>query len=91
VSALSGDLLGEVPATCVTQVGTVEAVGAVSASWSEALDPEKMARLGTSLYKLTGLETTRIPFCLTVQAEALGCKVELGKIDRTSAVVGAPL
>ncbi|GAI57421.1 unnamed protein product, partial [marine sediment metagenome] len=76
-----GGPVDHVPPTCVTQVGIVEAMEATGATWPEAhKDPEKMAQLGASLYKLAGVETARIPFCLTVQAEVLGCKVDLGKI-----------
>jgi [methyl-Co(III) methanol-specific corrinoid protein]:coenzyme M methyltransferase len=47
-----------------------------------------MVDLGASLYKLTGLETCRIPFCLTVQAEALGCEVNMGTKDRQPSIKG---
>jgi [methyl-Co(III) methanol-specific corrinoid protein]:coenzyme M methyltransferase len=49
-----------------------------------------MARLGASLYDLAGLETARVPFCLTVQAEAMGCRVEMGRMDRTPGVAATP-
>ncbi len=45
-----------------------------------------MATLGAALYKLAGLETARIPFCLTVVAEALGCEVDLGNVEKTPSV-----
>jgi [methyl-Co(III) methanol-specific corrinoid protein]:coenzyme M methyltransferase len=63
----------------------------VGAYWPAAhSDPEQMVKLGVSLYKLTGLETARIPFCLTVQAEAMECKINMGTVDRQPSVAGHP-
>lgn len=91
LSAILGGPVDHVPPTCVTQVGIVEAMEATGATWPEAhTDPEKMAQLGASLYKLAGVETARIPFCLTVQAEVLGCKVDLGKIDKSPSIEEPP-
>jgi [methyl-Co(III) methanol-specific corrinoid protein]:coenzyme M methyltransferase len=91
ISAIKGESTGRIPVTCVTQVGLVEAMTSTGAAWPEAhTDPAKMAKLGASLWELTGLETARIPFCLTVQAEALGCRVEFGRIDRTPGVAATP-
>ncbi len=88
LSALRGDRPDYVPASSVTQIGIVEAMERVNAFWPEAhSDPEQMVRLGVSLYKLVGLETARIPFCLTVQAEAMGCKIDMGKKDKQPSVV----
>ncbi|MEM1985090.1 MAG: methylcobamide:CoM methyltransferase MtaA [Candidatus Korarchaeum sp.] len=87
LGALKGEKKEKVVASCVTQVGTVEAMNRIGIFWPEAhKDPEKMVELGVSLYKLIGLETARIPFCLTVQAEALGCEVNIGTKDRQPSV-----
>ncbi|MCP8318355.1 MAG: methylcobamide:CoM methyltransferase MtaA [Candidatus Methylarchaceae archaeon HK01B] len=70
------------PAVSVTQLGMVEAMESLDAKWPEAhTDPQKMATLGASLWELIGIGSIRIPFCLTVQAEALGSKVRLGTIN----------
>ncbi len=88
LSALRGERVDRVPVSAVTQVGTVEAMAKTQAFWPDAhSDPEKMAALGVSLYRLAGLEAARIPFCLTVQAEAMGCPVDMGKGDRPPTVV----
>lgn len=39
---------------------------------------QKNGKTRKLLYELAGLECARIPFCLTVEAEAMGCKVDLG-------------
>lgn len=50
----------------------------VEAPWPEAdSDPEQMAKLAIANYELSGLEAVRIPYCLTVLAEAMGCEVNM--------------
>jgi len=72
-------------------VGIVQAMEKIGASWPAGhSDPEQMVKIGVSLYKLAGLETARIPFCLTVQAEAMGCKVNIGTIDRQPSIAEHP-
>jgi len=91
LSALRGEWTGKPPASSVTQVGIVQAMEKVGAAWPQAhSDPEKMVTVGTALYKLAGLKTARIPFCLTVEAEAMGAKVEIGTMDKQPSVRGTP-
>ena len=91
LSVLSGDAVDVTPVVSVTQLAVTEAMDKIGASWSEAhSDPEKMAKLGSSLYELAGLECTRIPFCLTVEAEAIGAKVDLGGKDKPPQVLSSP-
>nr|WP_245314904.1 methylcobamide:CoM methyltransferase MtbA [Methanococcus voltae] len=47
--------------------------------WPEAHnDPQKMADLTYGLYKNGGFENVGVPFCMTVEAEAMGAKVKMG-------------
>jgi [methyl-Co(III) methanol-specific corrinoid protein]:coenzyme M methyltransferase len=79
------------PVISVTQLGIIEAMEKTGSFWPEAhSDAEKMAVLGSSLYELAGLECARIPFCLTVEAEAMGCKVDLGNKNKTPQIVESP-
>lgn len=58
---------------------TVEAMRQVDASWPQAhRDPRKLARLAASTFELTGVPCCTVPFCLTLEGEALGCPVEWG-------------
>lgn len=58
---------------------TVEAMKQVDASWPQAhRDPRKLARLAASTFELTGVPCCTVPFCLTLEGEALGCPVEWG-------------
>ena len=45
-----------------------------------------MADLAIGVPKVLGLESVRMPYCLTVEAEVMGCTVDLGKQDRTPMV-----
>ncbi|MDR2623896.1 MAG: MtaA/CmuA family methyltransferase [Methanobrevibacter sp.] len=91
LSALSGNDVDVAPVVSVTQLAVVEAMDKTGASWTEAhTDPEKMAKLGSSLYELAGLECARIPFCLTVEAEAIGAQVDLGGKDKPPHLLSAP-
>jgi [methyl-Co(III) methanol-specific corrinoid protein]:coenzyme M methyltransferase len=46
---------------------------ATNCFWPDAhKDPKKMAILGAACHELQGLETVRVPFCITVAAEACG-------------------
>jgi [methyl-Co(III) methanol-specific corrinoid protein]:coenzyme M methyltransferase len=87
LASLRGEKHDRIPASSVTQVGVVAAMEKIGVFWPDAhYDAEKMAKLGMSLYKLVGLEAARIPFCLTVQAEAFGCEIELGSKDTQPSV-----
>ena len=91
LKVLSGEESDITPVISVTQVAVVEAMEKTNAFWPEAhTNAEKMATLGSSLYELAGLESARIPFCLTVEAEAMGCKVNLGGEDRTPQIAETP-
>jgi [methyl-Co(III) methanol-specific corrinoid protein]:coenzyme M methyltransferase len=60
---------------------------AVKVYWPDAhTDPHKMATLAAAPSKVFGFECVRLPFCLTVEAEVGGCRVDLGKMDRTPMV-----
>ncbi|RLE53586.1 MAG: methylcobamide--CoM methyltransferase [Candidatus Methanomethylicota archaeon] len=91
LNAFLGKSVDRVPATCVNQTGTVEFMEATGAKWPEAhRDPELMVKLAMAAYELAGLETARIPYGLTVLAEALGAGDEMGTIDRQPSVKLSP-
>jgi [methyl-Co(III) methanol-specific corrinoid protein]:coenzyme M methyltransferase len=58
---------------------TVEAMNKVDARWPEShWEPKKIARLAASTYELTGVPCCTVPFCLTLEGEALGCPLDRG-------------
>ncbi|MEM3583791.1 MAG: uroporphyrinogen decarboxylase family protein [Nitrososphaerales archaeon] len=75
--------IDRLPATNVITTYTIEGMEIFDAYWPDAhKDPVKMAKLGAALHELAGLENVEIPFELTLEAEALGIKLEFfeGKI-----------
>jgi [methyl-Co(III) methanol-specific corrinoid protein]:coenzyme M methyltransferase len=87
LAALDRKKLDRPPVICFTQIATVDAMDSVKVYWPEAhTDPHKMAILAAAPSKLFGFECVRLPFCLTVEAEVGGCRVDLGKMDRTPMV-----
>ena len=56
-----------------------EAMTASGSPWPVAhTDPELMARLAVATQRATGFDNVGLPFCMTVEAEALGAQVNLG-------------
>ncbi len=87
LAALDRKKLDRPPVVCFTQIATVDAMDLVKVYWPDAhTDPHKMATLAAAPNKLFGFECVRLPFCLTVEAEVGGCRVDLGKMDRTPMV-----
>lgn len=80
--ALECKPVDKVPVCSVTQTGTVEMMELTGAKWPEAhYDAKKMASLAFAGYELANLEAVRFPFCTTVIAETLGCKIDPGTLD----------
>ncbi|MGE0875461.1 MAG: MtaA/CmuA family methyltransferase [Burkholderiales bacterium] len=58
---------------------TVEAMKMVDARWPDShWEPKKIARAAASTYELTGVPCCTVPFCLTLEGEALGCELDRG-------------
>ncbi len=90
-NVLNGKEVEITPVITVTQSGILDAMKLTGTSWPTAHeDPEQMATLGASLHELAGLEDAKIPFCLAVEAESMGCEVDLGSGGRTPEVVKSP-
>ena len=66
----------QIPCINSTSVATIEFMKAYDAYWPLAhKDPVKMAKLGSAAHRLCGLDNVSIPFCMTVEAEALGAQI----------------
>jgi len=60
-------------------VATIEAMDLCGCPWPEAhRDLDQMVRLALAVYDGGGLENLAVPFCMTVEAEALGAEIEFG-------------
>jgi [methyl-Co(III) methanol-specific corrinoid protein]:coenzyme M methyltransferase len=76
----------------MTTAATTELMDYCGAAWPDVhTDAKLMTKLGLSMYPFVGLESCRIPYCLSYEAEALGCKVDLGKKNSTPMVKSNPL
>ncbi len=87
LSALSGGRVDKVPAWLPVVPVTVSMMELSRAPWPGShSDPEQMARLAAMPWELAGLATATVPFCLSLEAEALGCQLDWGAINRTPSV-----
>ncbi len=60
--------------------------------WPDAhCDPRAMSRLALGVQRLTGADNLGVPFCMTVEAEAMGAAVTMGTVDSEPRVAGYPL
>jgi [methyl-Co(III) methanol-specific corrinoid protein]:coenzyme M methyltransferase len=77
---LYGKLSKDIPVICANQTGTVEVMEKVEVFWPDAhVDPEKMAKLALAGHTVLRFESVRVPFDQTVEAEALGAEIRMGK------------
>ncbi len=78
LNAISGREVDRIPVISATSVAVEDFMRASNAWWPDAhRDPEKMTKLGSAAHRIAGLESVNVPFCLTVEIEALGCQVSL--------------
>ncbi len=79
IAALKQEKLDRPPVAVFTTCDTLGMMKACGSAWPEAhSDPQKMATLACAQADYFGLESVRAGFCLTEEAEAFGCKVEMG-------------
>ncbi len=77
-NAFAGKEVEKVPAASIVSVALVEGMERSGAGFPEShTNAEKMLTLGESAHKYAGVESINLPFDLAIEAEALGCKVDL--------------
>lgn len=77
------------PVAVFTTCDTIGMMKACGSSWPEAhSDPQKMATLGCAQADYFGLESVRAGFCLTEEAEAFGCPVDMGTMHSSPMLKG---
>ena len=80
--ALQREPVDRPPVICpggMMTMATRSAMEACGAAWPAAhTDGRAMAAIVFATQKETGLECLSVPFCMTVEAEALGCRVDMG-------------
>lgn len=84
LNALRGEAADRAPFICpggMMNMAVTELMDAAESWWPDAhSDPEKMARLTLAANRVGGIENTGVPFCMTVEAEAMGAQVDLGAL-----------
>lgn len=84
LAAMKLEKLDRPPVAVFTQSATIDQMDAINTFWPEAhSDPKMMCELGAAQATVFGFEAVRSAFCLTAEAERLGCTVDPGKKDRT--------
>lgn len=80
------------PAVAIfTQSATLGQMEKCGAAWPEAhKKPELMAKLAAAQIECFGYEAARASFCLTAEAERLGCKVQVDKKDAAPMIKNHP-
>ena len=79
ISILNREEVDRVSVACPLQTGTFEMMEKINVFWPAAhYNSEMMAELSYAAHRLAGIESVRVPFCLTVEAEILGCKIGEG-------------
>lgn len=95
LKALQGDACDRPPFICpggMMSMMTVEAMSALSACWPQSHNnAAEMARLARGVQELTGIENLGVPYCMTVEAEALGARISLGTPESEPRVAAYPL
>lgn len=77
-NAFKGKEVEKVPVASIVSVALVEGMEKTGAGFPEShINAEKMIALGESAHKYAGVESINIPFDLAIEAEAMGCTVDL--------------
>jgi len=86
-SALCGGRVDRIPVWLPVVPVTVAMMETARSPWPAShSDPEQMAKLAAMPWELARLPTATVPFCLSLEAEALGCQLDWGTISRTPSV-----
>lgn len=82
IAAMNKENLDRPAVAIFTQSATIGQMDKVGAAWPEAhKDAALMAKLAAAQADVFGYEAVRTSFCLTAEAERLGCKVAVDKKD----------
>ena len=77
LAALRGEPVDRAPVFSANQTGTYAQMDATGAAWPEAHQKaEPMAALAAGAYTVLGFDAVRVPYCQTIESEALGATVK---------------
>lgn len=82
LSVLNGNEADRVPCICpggMMNMVITELMNECGIMWPEAhTDEEQMAKLSAAVYDYGMFENYGVPFCMTIEAESMGAKVDMG-------------
>ncbi|MBN1785727.1 MAG: MtaA/CmuA family methyltransferase [Candidatus Methanofastidiosa archaeon] len=91
LNAINGKRVDHAPVVSFTQTGTKDLMDNISVYWPEAhMDPLLMAKLSLEAHRAIGFEAVRVPYCLTILLEALGCTILPGERTRQPSIASHP-
>lgn len=91
LAAMKLEELDRPPVAIFTQSATLGMMDHTGAAWPEAHgSAELMAKLGSAQADMFGFEAVRVPFCLTAEAERIGCEVAVEKRDASPMIKEHP-
>jgi [methyl-Co(III) methanol/glycine betaine-specific corrinoid protein]:coenzyme M methyltransferase len=77
LAALRGEPVDRPPVFSANQTGTYAQMDATGAAWPEAhQEAGPMAALAAGAYTVLGFDAVRVPYCQTIESEALGATVK---------------
>lgn len=95
IKALNGEKTDRAPCICpggMMNMATTEIMLKTGSLWPEAhRNPGDMADLALGVCRLSGIENLGLPFCMTVEAEAMGAKTTLGSLGNEPRIIEYPL
>ncbi len=79
------------PCFGANSTATYEQMKETGAFWPEAHEQaEAMARLAMAAHTVLGFDAVRVPFCQTIEAEALGCHIKPGGSEGIPGILHPP-
>ena len=91
LGAVRGERTSRPAVATVDQGATFEQMDALGVRWPDAhTDANLMARLAIGAYSILGFDAIKVPFCQTIEQEALGCTVAMGDFENLPSIAEHP-
>lgn len=91
LKAIRGEATERPSVACVNQTGTYEQMAALGIKWPDSnFDADLMAGLAIGAHTILDFDAVRVPFCQTIEEEALGCGVLIGDEKNLPSIASHP-
>src|SRR3974377_894067 len=95
LNVLKGQPADRPPFICpggMMNMAVTELMEAADCGWPKAhVDSTKMAQLTLAANRLAGIENVGVPFCMTVEAEAMGARIDSGSLEKEPSIALSPM